>query len=156
MEFAARAHARRAAGFVVTQGERFMKRLVCAAAGLVLVAAGVAVAADPTIKDIMIKAHKPGKSLLANIMGELKEDEPDWSDVQKDSKELVELGTALGKNTPPKGDQASWDRLTKAYLANVQSLEAAAESKNKSAAQTALKQMQGSCRACHMAHRPPQ
>jgi cytochrome c556 len=133
-----------------------MKRLVCVAAGLALLTVGVAVAADPTIKDIMIKAHKPGKSLLANIMGELKEDEPDWNDVQKDSKEMVQLGGALGKNTPPKGDQASWDRLTKAYLANVQTLEAAAESKNKSGAQAALKQIQGSCRSCHMAHRESQ
>jgi cytochrome c556 len=133
-----------------------MKRLACAAAGLVLLAVGVAVAADPSIKDIMIKAHKPGKSLLANINGELREDEPDWNDVQKDSKEMVQLGAALGKNTPPKGDQASWDRLTKAYLANVQTLEAAAESKNKSGAQTALKQIQGSCRGCHQAHRESQ
>ena len=131
-----------------------MKRLACAAAGLVLLAVGVAVAADPaSIKDIMIKAHKPGKSLLANIMGELREDEPDWNDVQKDSKDLVQLGGALGKFTPPKGDQASWNRLTTAYVANAQALEAAAESKNKSAAQTALKQLQGSCRACHQAHR---
>ena len=133
-----------------------MKRLVCAAAGLVLLAVGVAVAADPTIKDIMTKAHKGGKSLLGNINSELKDDEPDWSDVQKNTKDLVQLGMSLGKNTPPKGDQASWDRLTKAYVANVQSLEAAAENKNKSAAQATLKQIQGSCRACHMAHRESQ
>jgi cytochrome c556 len=133
-----------------------MKRLVCVAAGLVLVAVGAAVAADPTIKDIMTKAHKGGKSLLGNINGELREDEPDWNDVQRDTKELVELGSALGKNTPPKGDQASWDRLTKDYVTKARSLEAAAESKNKSGAQAALKQIQGSCKVCHMAHRESQ
>jgi hypothetical protein len=133
-----------------------MKRLACAAAGLALLAVGVAVAADPTIKDIMTKAHKGGKSLLANINGELKEDEPDWNDVQRDTKELLQLGSSLGKNTPPKGDQASWDRLTKAYVATAQSLETAAEGKNKSAAQSALKQIQGSCRGCHQAHRESQ
>jgi cytochrome c556 len=130
-----------------------MKRLVCVAAGLVLLAVGVAVAADPTIKEIMTKAHKGGKSLLANLNADLKDDEPDWNDIQKDTKELVDLGTSLGKNTPPKGDQASWDRLTKAYLANVKTLDGAAENKNKGAAQTALKQIQGSCKECHMAHR---
>ena len=57
-----------------------MKRLACAAAGLALLA-GVAVAADPTIKEIMTKAHKGGTSLLANMGKELKEDEPDWNDV---------------------------------------------------------------------------
>jgi cytochrome c556 len=131
-----------------------MKRLACAAAGLALLAVGVAVAADPTIKDIMTKAHKGGNSLLANMGKELREDEPDWNDVQKDSKELLQLGTSLGKNAPPKGDQASWDRLTKAYVANARTLEAAAESKNKAGAQAALKTLQGSCKECHMNHRP--
>jgi len=114
----------------------------------------VAVAADPSIKDIMKRGHGEGKGLLTEIGKELREDEPDWGDIQKDSKELVGLGTALGKNTPPKGDQASWDRLTKAYLANVKSLEAAAENKDKGTTQASLMQIRKSCSGCHMNHRP--
>jgi cytochrome c556 len=129
-----------------------MKRLAYAAAGLVLLA-GLAVAADPTIKEIMTKAHKGSSSLLADMNGELRQDEPDWASIQKDSKELVELGTALGKNKPPKGDEANWDRLTKNYLSTAKSLDSAAQSKDKSAASTALRKLQGSCKECHMAHR---
>lgn len=130
-----------------------MKRLVCAAAGLALLA-GIAMAADPTIKEIMKRAHRTGTGLLVNIGKELKEDEPDWNDVQKDSKEVVELGTSLGKNKPPKGEQASWDRLTKNYLANARSLEAAAQQKDKAATQTALTKLNNSCKECHPLHRP--
>jgi cytochrome c556 len=130
-----------------------MKRLVCAAAGLALLA-GIAMAADPTIKEIMTRAHKGSKSLLTNMNTELKEDEPDWNDVQKDSKELVELGTSLGKNRPPKGEQTTWERLTKNYVTNAKALEAAAQSKDKSAAKASLGKLQMSCRECHMNHRP--
>lgn len=130
-----------------------MKRVLCAGAGLALLA-GLAVAADPTIKEIMTRAHKGSKSLLTNMAGELKEDEPDWNDVQKDSKELVELGTSLGKNKPPKGDQANWDRLTRDYLSTAKALEAAAQSKDKPAAQASIKKLRDSCMACHRAHRP--
>jgi cytochrome c556 len=130
-----------------------MKRLAYAAAGLVLLA-GLAVAAEPTIKEIMTKAHKGSNSLLANMRAELRADEPDWDEVQKDSKELVKLGTSLGKNKPPKGEQASWERLTSAYLNTAKSLESAAESKNKSAAQAALGKLTKSCKECHTAHRP--
>jgi cytochrome c556 len=130
-----------------------MKRLACGVAGLALLAVGVAMAADPTIKDIMARAHKGSKSLLGTINTELKQDEPDWNDVQKDSKELLDLGKSLGKNEPPRGDKESWDRLTKAYEASAEALQSAAESKNQQAAKTALGKIQGSCKACHMAHR---
>ncbi len=130
-----------------------MKRLACVVAGLALLAVGVAVAADPTIKEIMTKAHKGSKSLLGDLRAELKQDEPDWATVQKDSKELVELGTSLGKNKPPKGEQESWDRLTSAYLANAKALDAAAGQMDKGAAQTALGKIGGSCKACHQAHK---
>jgi cytochrome c556 len=130
-----------------------MKRLACAVAGLALLA-GIAWAADPTIKEIMTKAHKGPKSLLGDMNAELKEDEPDWNDIQKDSKELVELGIALGKNKPPMGEQSSWDRLTKNYQANTKSLETAAQGKDKATTKSALSKLQGSCKECHMNHRP--
>jgi cytochrome c556 len=130
-----------------------MKRLAYAVAGLALLA-GIAMAAEPTIKEIMTKAHKGSKSLLGDMNAELKEDEPDWNDIQKDSKELVELGTSLGKNKPPKGEQSSWEQLTKNYLTNAKELDTAAQGKNKAAAKMALGKLQGSCKDCHMNHRP--
>jgi cytochrome c556 len=130
-----------------------MKRLACAGAGLVLLA-GLAVAADPTIKEIMTKAHKEGSGLLADVGKALREDEPDWDDIQKETKELVELGTALGKNDPPKGEKDSWERQTKGYLDKVKTLQAAAERKDKPASQAAFTKVRTSCGACHMAHRP--
>jgi cytochrome c556 len=129
-----------------------MKRVLCAAAGLALLG-GLAMAADPTIKDIMTKAHKGGNSLLQTMNKELKEDEPDWNDVQKDSKELVELGAALGKNKPPRGEPDSWEKLTKGYLDTAKSLEASAEKKDKSGAKASLGKLLGSCKGCHQVHR---
>jgi cytochrome c556 len=130
-----------------------MKRLAYAAAGLVLLA-GLAVAAEPTVKEIMTKAHKEGSGLLADVGKALREDEPDWDDIQKETKELVELGTALGKAKPPKGEQDSWDRLSKSYLDKVKALDAVSQKKDKSGAQNAFKSVRTSCGACHMAHRP--
>src|SRR5436309_5139842 len=86
---------------------------------------------EPSIKDIMTKAHKGGDSLIFTIRKDLKEDEPDWKEVQKDSKELVRLGTSLGKATPPQGEKASWEKLTKAYLVSAKDLQAAADKKDK-------------------------
>ena len=138
-----------------------MKRLVCVASVLALLAA-VALAMSPSIaqakkdlsaKDIMVKAHKGNSSLLTMVRMELREDDPEWGEIQKNTKELVVLGGALGKTTPPKGDKQSWSRLTQQYLAGVKALDAAAQRKDKSAAQEAQKRLMSSCSACHKAHR---
>ena len=107
----------------------------------------------PTIKEIMDKAHKGGTSLIQTIGKELKSDSPDWTSLQKQSKELVSLGTSLGKNEPPKGSKESWEKLTKAYVANAKTLYAAAEKMDKEAATAAQKKIMGSCTACHKAHK---
>jgi hypothetical protein len=134
-----------------------MKKFGSVAAGLAVVIAvtGTLLAADLTVKDVMKKAHAGTNSLLANIGKDLKDDDPDWSDIQKETKELVDLGTALGKNDPPKGDKSSWDSLTKAYVANAKALDGAAQKKDKATAQSYQAKLAGSCKACHMAHRPP-
>jgi cytochrome c556 len=116
--------------------------------------AGAVARKDLTVKEIMGKAHKGPNSLLASVGKELRSDEPDWSDIQTEAKELVTLGTALGKNEPPQGQKASWDKLTKQYLAGVMDLAAAAQRKDKSAAQAAHRKLSGSCRSCHQVHRP--
>jgi cytochrome c556 len=71
------------------------------------------------------------------------------------SKELVDLGTALGKNTPPKGEKKSWQEKTALYKANASALNKAAERKDKKQTQGAFKRLQGSCAACHKNHKGP-
>ena len=133
-----------------------MKKWVSVAVGLAAVIAvtGTLLAADLTVKDVMKKAHAGPNSLLANIGKDLKDDDPEWADIQKETKDLVELGTALGKNDPPKGDKDSWKSLTKAYLDNAKALDAAAQKKDKATAQSYHAKLMGACKACHMAHRP--
>jgi cytochrome c556 len=126
------------------------------------VLAGLAVALSPSsaegdkdisIKEIMTKAHKGGDSLLATLRQELQQDEPDWAEVQKDSKELVKLGTTLGKARPPRGEKESWKKQTGMYVATAKALSAAADKKDKAGASAAFKKLQSSCTACHKAHK---
>jgi hypothetical protein len=121
----------------------------------VVLLAGSVLAATPTVKDIMGKAHKGPNSLLANIGKDLKADEPDWDDIQKETKELVELGTSLGKNDPPQGDKDSWDKLTKSYLEGVKTLDSAAQKKDQKGAQSAQAKLAQpkTCMDCHQVHK---
>jgi hypothetical protein len=109
----------------------------------------------PTVKEIMGKAHKGPNSILPNVAKDLRDDNgPDWDEIKKSAKELVSLGKNLSRNDPPKGEKASWEKLTKAYTEHAQALLSAAEKKNKSAAETAQKKLQSSCTGCHKMHRP--
>jgi cytochrome c556 len=135
-----------------------MTRLVSVGCGLVLLAVlsllvGPVPAKDPTIKEIMNKAHKGGNSILTSVGNELRGSDPDWDDVQNQTKDLVKLGTALGKNNPPAGEKESWQRLTAEYLTNAKALDAAAQKKDKAGAQAAYKKLTTSCKTCHQAHR---
>ena len=138
-----------------------MTRLTCVAAGLALLAVlGLVLAPtraadkdNPSIKEIMTKAHKGGDSLIGKLGAELKAPEPEWATVQEQTKELVDLGTALGKNEPPRGDKESWEKLTKAYLDNAKDMEAAAEKKDKATTAADLMKVRGMCMKCHQAHK---
>lgn len=109
---------------------------------------------DPTIKEIMTKAHKGADSLIETIGKELKADDPSWDDVVKNSKELATLGTALSKNDPPKGEKESWEKLTKLYQTNSKALVAAAEKKDKKDAAASHMKLKMMCGTCHTAHKP--
>jgi cytochrome c556 len=114
------------------------------------IASFVAVAADPTpIKKIMAAQ----KAALGTIGKELK-GKTDWETVHKVAKDWVPLAEDLGKNDAPKGEKASWEKLTKAYAENVAKLEEAAGKKDAKAVGAATKAIQGSCGACHKAHKP--
>ena len=107
---------------------------------------------NPDIETIMKKVN--GKNGLHKaIATDLKAANIDWDAEQKKSKEYYDLASSLGKNDPPKGDKKSWEKLTKSYADNAKSLNESCEKKDKPGANTALNKIQGSCMACHKAHR---
>lgn len=108
---------------------------------------------DPTIKDIMKKANGGSKGLCAIIGADLKGKDIKWEAVQKDSKELAACVAFLTKNKPPKGEQDSWDKLTKEYIANAKALAEAAEKKDAKEALAAHKKLVAACMGCHTAHK---
>ena len=69
--------------------------------------AGADAEKTPTIKDVMVKLHKEANSPLAQLQGTLRAEEPAWEKIQDRSKDFVNLGAALAKNEPPRGDLVS-------------------------------------------------
>src|SRR5947209_16573397 len=98
-----------------------MKRLAHASAWLALFAlmclalspAGAQDDKVPDVKAIMGKLNKGPKALTSTLRKDLAAGEPDWDKVQNDAKEFSRLAEMMGKNEPPKGEKASWDKLTK-------------------------------------------
>lgn len=109
----------------------------------------------PSIKDVMKKVNKGPTSLSVTLGKELKAGEPNWSEIQKHTKEVAKLVAALEKNMPRKGSADSWKDLTKEYVASAKELDEAAEKKDKDAALAAHKKISGMavCKSCHTAHR---
>ncbi len=113
----------------------------------------MAAAAPDDIEKIMKKLHKGTKAVHKGIEKDLDERDIPWSEVQKLSKEYVNLTTDLLKTTPEKGTEDSWKSLTKAYNAAAKSLQTAATKKNMKSATEAFGALADSCKACHKAHR---
>ncbi len=109
---------------------------------------------DPSIKEIMTKAHKGADSLIGKLTRELKADTPEWEPIQKQTKELAELGASLSKATPPQGEKESWEKLTKAYVANAKEMVEAAGKKDKDTTAADVMKVTKMCANCHMAHKP--
>jgi hypothetical protein len=113
-------------------------------------------AKPPTIKEIMGKLNKGPNSLCPSIGKDLRADEPKWDDIQKEAKEFATFAEELPKRNPPRGDKANWEKLAKAYAENAKGLDAAAQKKDKPAAQAVHRRLADmkNCNACHDAHRP--
>jgi hypothetical protein len=104
----------------------------------------------PAIDEIMKKVcSKKGACAKAKTAVEGEK----WDDAQKEAKTMADLGSMLGKNTPPKGDKDNWDKLTKKFATEAKAVADAADKKDKEAATTAIKAFQKSCKTCHDAHK---
>ena len=135
-----------------------MKRILLGVLALAVCwVADIAAARDEKpseIKQIMVKMNKPSTGLYANIGGELRLDSPDWKEIGPQAKEMVKLTAALEKLKPPKGEGASWTKLTKEYAVNAAALQKAIAAMDQPAAKTAWSKMgEKACSACHKAHR---
>jgi hypothetical protein len=122
-------------------------------AGVVLVLCGTAgAAANLSIKDIMGRLNKGPGSMIVALRKELQTSSADWAQIQQQAKEYAELASQLGKQEPPKGDRASWAKLTAEYAKTAESMNAAAEKRDRSLALAAHRKLTASCKACHQAH----
>jgi cytochrome c556 len=136
-----------------------MKRMAMIVGMAVVVAMGAWVvrpagAADKphAIKEIMNKLNKPG-AIGPNLGKDLKEDDLDWDEIQRETKEYAQYAEELGKNDPPRGDKGSWSSLTKAYADNAKQMDFSAQQKDRKGTQAAHKKLMDSCMACHQVHR---
>jgi cytochrome c556 len=124
--------------------------------GMAVLSSGRAGAQDgktPTIKDVMDALHKGAKSPLAQVKAQLKADAPDWAEIKKTTKQFVEYGTALAKNTPPKGDPEAFKALATAYATSARALDEAAQKEDLPATKAAFAKIASSCKSCHAAHK---
>ena len=133
-------------------------RVAALAAGLVGLATatdpcGAQGRKDPSIKEIMTKAHKGGDSLLARVGKELQADEPDWADIRQKTQELGSLATALGRHNPPQGEKESWVMRTNQYLVTAKVLDTSVQKKDKKGTLAANRKLRMLCADCHKAHR---
>jgi cytochrome c556 len=127
--------------------------LILLLAGVVVGLGGAEPGKAPDIKQIMQRANKP-TGIYFNLKKDLEDEEPSWTEMRTEAHDLAQLAAALGKQTPPKGDKASWMKLSRAYADNAQGLYQAVAKKDKKAARAALTRMGGdTCKTCHKAHR---
>jgi len=140
--------------------QRKMYRIVATvmAMGIMSTVAITASAEDkkaPTSKEIM-KALNDGKTTkglctqTATLGKEMK-----WEEAAKVAKELKEMGDALSKAEPKKGDPESWKKLTKIYAERTTAISEAVDKKDPKALEAAVKAFKDgkTCMECHKAHK---
>jgi cytochrome c556 len=106
-----------------------------------------------SIEDIMKKVPNKGmkKGLAAKAIDAAGEGK--WEDAQKMGAELKTHGETLAKHKAPKGEQASWEKLSKAFSEQMTAIEKGAKDKDADAMKKAAGEFGKSCKACHDAHR---
>ena len=90
--------------------------------------------ADFTISEVMAKAQKSG--LFKKVASGKADDD--------EKKELVKLYTALSQNSPPKGDEKEWKKLTSDMVKAAKAVASGDEKAGKT-----LQKLGGNCAGCH-------
>jgi cytochrome c556 len=108
----------------------------------------------PSIEEVMHKLHQGKNAPIAKLKTALKSASPDWTAIQKLTKNYATLAAAMPKNDAPKGDQAAYHKLATAFASNAKALDAAAQEENQASAKAAFTKIGASCKTCHNAHRP--
>lgn len=138
-----------------------MQRLIAAGIGGVLLSVvlmssqtvGAAnLAAAPNVEEIMQKVYKP-KGLHKAVGKSLELADVDWAAVSTMTTDYAKLVGDLPKCKCPKGDAASWEKLTKQSAADSKALNDAVAKKDKTAALAVWGKLNKSCQACHDEHR---
>jgi cytochrome c556 len=129
------------------------KSAVLAVAALGVALIGTAQAKDDEIKDIKGCMAFQGK-VRKDVPDLIKAKEPDWSEVQKKTKDWVAMAETLGKQKPPKGTDESWKTQSAKYLALVKDVDASAEKKDLDGVKKGLGAVGMSCGGCHSQHKP--
>ncbi len=136
----------------MTTARRLLACLTIAAFSLTLGAFAADEKKTPTNKEIMAsfkgKDNILGKTDKAATAGK-------WEDAQKYSKELKDLGEAIGKNTPKKGanDKESWTKHTKLFTDGASAISDATDKKDAKAVSASVKKFQAICSDCHKSHK---
>jgi hypothetical protein len=105
-----------------------------------------------SIKEVMA-SHKKDK-LRSQIETALKDDNPDWADLQKKTKTYADQAKLLKDFEPPKGDKEDYVKLAKGFSECITNLDKAAKEKDAKAATEAFKKSGTFCGKCHAEHKP--
>jgi cytochrome c556 len=111
-----------------------------------------------SISDVMIVAHLGDTSLLGQLKEATKGSGPDsdkaWKAVKAQAAVLASLATeVLAKQSPSKGDAASWKKQVSGYAGHAVRLAAAAGKKDSPAVASAVKSLGQACAGCHKVHK---
>jgi cytochrome c556 len=138
-----------------------MKSVICGVGMLALVlACGLAsrpagAADESATPEVVMKKLFAGKNSANGVLkAELKGEKPDWAKVKKAAESFAKYGPALGKNDAPRGEKASWDKLTKALADASKELETAAKKEDLKSTRDVAKKIGTSCKSCHDSHKP--
>ncbi len=137
-----------------------MKRVICAmtmsALGVVLTVVTTSTGAEEgaSAKVIMGKLTKGANSANAKLKTALKAEPPAWSEIKSAAASFAEYGPQLPKAEAPKGAQADFVKLADAFATHSKDLEAAAKKDDLAGVNAAFGKINGSCAACHKAHKP--
>ena len=132
---------------------KLTKLTLAAMASLVLFSGAFATVYHDGIEEIMEKGFKKG-GVRHKLSTEVDKDKPNWTEVQKQAKELSTMCANLCKEKPAQGDAASWKKLTESLAKEAKTLNDAVGRKDQPSAKAAMGKINGSCKECHDIHRP--